>query len=131
MITIANIRNVDHANYDEVWAIVRSLRNPGRMKQIAELSPSWNLLKKYMQLLDAGQWNSAAFRDIYVPTFLKAMRTAMACKKIKKVIELDKQGKRIWIVYGTYMKKYAGGRLGCWRNMGKGDKEVPLTLNPV
>lgn len=32
MITVTNIRNLNYADYDEVWAIVRSLKNPGRMK---------------------------------------------------------------------------------------------------
>ena len=36
MNTVTNIRNLNYADYDEVWAIVRSLKNPGRMKQVAE-----------------------------------------------------------------------------------------------
>lgn len=40
MITVTNIRSVKYADYDEVWAIVRSLQNPGRLKQVSELSPS-------------------------------------------------------------------------------------------
>ena len=45
MITVTNIRNLNYADYDEVWAIVRSLRNPGRLKQVTELSPSGICLK--------------------------------------------------------------------------------------
>lgn len=45
MITITDIRNVNFAAYDEVWAIVRSLKNPGNMKHVPELSPSWRYSK--------------------------------------------------------------------------------------
>lgn len=95
MITVANIRNINYADYDEVWAIVRSLKNPGKMMQVPELSPSWSLFKKYLSLRDAGKWNKAAFRDVYVPAFLQEMRNADARKKLTEIIELDRQGKRI------------------------------------
>lgn len=98
MITITNIRSVNHTNCDEVWAIVRSLKNPGRMKQVAELSPSWGLFKRYLQLRDSGRWNAATFQNIYVPTFLKEMQTTVAQKKLNELIELDRQGKRICLV---------------------------------
>ena len=48
MVTVTDIRNVNYAAYDEVWAIVRSLKNPGRMKHVPELSPSWNLFQRYI-----------------------------------------------------------------------------------
>lgn len=98
MITITDIRSVNHANYDEVWAIVRSLRNPERMKQVPELSPSWDLFKQYMKLRDTGQWNATTFKSIYVPTFLKEMLNIEARKKLSELVELDKQGKRICLV---------------------------------
>ena len=47
MVTVTDIRNVNYAAYDEVWAIVRSLKNPGRMKHVPELSPSWNLFQRW------------------------------------------------------------------------------------
>lgn len=98
MITITDIRNVNRSAYDEVWAIVRSLKYPGKMKQVAELSPSWDLFKKYMQLRDAGRWNAATFQNIYVPTFLKEMLNIEARKKLEELTELDRQGKRICLV---------------------------------
>lgn len=98
MITITDIRNVDHAAYDEVWAIVRSLKNPGNLKHISELSPSWNLFKKYLQLQDSGWWNTETFRNIYVPTFLREMQTGTARRKLSELMELDRQGKRICLV---------------------------------
>lgn len=98
MITITDIRSVNRSAYDEVWAIVRSLKYPGKMKQVAELSPSWDLFKKYMQLRDAGRWNTATFQNIYVPTFLKEMQAEAARKKLAELVKLDQQGKRICLV---------------------------------
>lgn len=95
MITVTEIRNVNYAAYDETWAIVRSLKNPGKMKHVPELSPSWALFKKYLRLREAGQWNTDMFKSIYVPTFLKEMAGMEAQRKLSELIELDKQGKRI------------------------------------
>lgn len=36
MITVTNFRNINHAAYDEIWSIVRSLKNPGKMKHVPE-----------------------------------------------------------------------------------------------
>ena len=38
---------------------------------MAELSPSFNLFKKYLDLKNKGLWNYQAFLDIYVPEFLR------------------------------------------------------------
>ena len=98
MITVTNIRNVNNAAYDETWAIVRSLKNHGKMKHVPELSPSWALFKKYLQLMDTGRWNADAFRSIYVPTFLKEMSGIEPKRKLSELVELDRQGKRICLV---------------------------------
>lgn len=95
MITVTNIKNINYESYDEVWGIVRSFRNPGKMKHVPELSPSWDLFKKYLALRDAGKWNKTAFQNIYVPVFLKEIQSAAARRKLKELIDLDKQGKRI------------------------------------
>lgn len=95
MITITNIRNIDYTAYDEVWAIVRSLKNPGQMKHVPELSPSWRLFKRYLGLRNAGDWNTGTFQKIYVPVFLKEMQSVAARRKLTELIELDRQGKRI------------------------------------
>ena len=95
MITVTNIRNVNNAAYDETWAIVRSLKNPGKMNHVPELSPSWALFKKYLRLKDAGKWNADTFKRVYVTTFLKEMAGTEAQKKLSELIELDKHGKKI------------------------------------
>lgn len=95
MITVTTIRSINYVDYDEVWAIVRSIKNLGKMKHVPELSPSWNLFNTYLSLRNAGKWNTASFRNIYVPTFLQEMQNAAACNKITELIDLDRKGKRI------------------------------------
>ncbi len=75
MVTICQISKVNYAQYDEVWAIVRSLKyaNP-HVRHVPELSPSWTLFKLYMRLRDEGRWNKETFHKYYVPQFLKEMR---------------------------------------------------------
>lgn len=98
MITITDIHNVDHAAYDEVWAIVRSLKIPREMKHVPELSPSWKLFRRYLQLRNTGKWNPEAFQNFYVPTFLNEMKSAAARKKLNGLVWLDRQGRRIALV---------------------------------
>lgn len=95
MVTITNIRNTGREAYDEVWAVVRSLKNPCDMKHVPELSPSWGLFKKYLALRDAGRWNADTFQKIYVPVFIREMQSAAARRKLAELIELDRQGKHI------------------------------------
>ena len=95
MVTVTNIRNIDYLIYDEVWAIVRSLKNPDQMKHVPGLSPSWNLFKKYLELRDTGNWNTDTFQKVYVPVFIKEMQTAVARRKLAELIRLDNQGKHI------------------------------------
>lgn len=86
MITITNIRNAKPADFDEIWAVVRSLKNPGKMIQVQALSPSWNLFKTYMNLKDAGNWNNDTFHKIYVPTFLREMKAPVAQEAFHRLI---------------------------------------------
>ena len=98
MVTITDIRSVNYAEYDEVWAVVRSLKNPGRMGHVPALSPSWELFRKYLRLRDTGQWNEASFQEIYVPVFLKEMQFESARRKLNELVWLDRNGKRICLV---------------------------------
>lgn len=98
MITITNIRNVKPEEYDEIWAIVRSLKNkPAWSMHVPELSPSWDLFKKYLALKEAGNWNSQTFHTIYEPQFYEEMKQPQAQKALLKLRELDRQGKNICI----------------------------------
>lgn len=96
MVTILRISDVNYNDYDEVWAIVRSLKygNP-RIRHVPELSPSWALFKTYMRLRDEGKWNEDTFRTVYVPQFLKEMRGR---EQQKLMNELFNTKKRIALV---------------------------------
>lgn len=65
------------------------------MKHVPVLSPSWNLFKTYLNLRDARKWNTKSFSDVYVPTFLREMRSKIVRKKLTELIELDRRGKHI------------------------------------
>lgn len=86
MITFTNIRNAKPADFDEIWAVVRSLKNPGNMRQVQALSPSWDLFKTYMNLKNAGKWNADTFQTIYVPTFLREMKAPAAQNALNELI---------------------------------------------
>lgn len=75
MVTIQHISQINYNEYDEVWAIVRSLKygNP-RIRHVPELAPSWALFKHYMRLRESDNWNENTFRKSYVPQFLKEVR---------------------------------------------------------
>lgn len=75
MIAIRHISKINYDEYDEVWAIVRSLKYVSpKIRHVPELSPSWDLFKWYRALYNAGRWNKQTFHDIYVPRFLKEMQ---------------------------------------------------------
>lgn len=68
MIFIDNIRK---PRTEEIWAIVRSMKNPGKMIWVPDLSPTQNLFYQYLKWRDAGHWNEQTFQRLYVPQFLK------------------------------------------------------------
>ena len=100
MIKTMSIRNVTYADYDEVWAIVRSMKNPSpKMKQIASLSPDWNLFKTYLNLKESGEWNTDSFQSIYRPQFMSQIaKNADSQKALETLKTLDAQGKNIALV---------------------------------
>ena len=96
MITICNIRQANYRNYDEVWAIVRSLKKPDpHWRHVPELSPDWSLFKTMLYLNNNGSWNEDSFKRIYTPQFLKQMKSASAMKKLTELRNLDLEGKNI------------------------------------
>lgn len=96
MIRIENIRNVRYEKYDEVWAIVRSMKNTSQhMKQVPELSPSLNLFFKYRELANSKQWSKETFDKIYVPQFIHEMHEKTAIDKLNELWQRDKNGENI------------------------------------
>lgn len=107
MIAVKGIRQLRKADsYDEVWAIVRSLKNPiAGVKQVTALSPSRELFWKYLELERQKQWNAKSFREIYVPQFLAEMASdpenysaENPRKWLNELYRLDKAGKNICLV---------------------------------
>ena len=100
MIKTMSISRVRYADFDEVWAIVRSMKHPSdKIQQVASLSPDWNLFKKYLKLKEDGNWNANSFDSIYRPQFLSQMASdAEAHKALETLKSLDAQGKRIALV---------------------------------
>lgn len=99
MIVVKRISDVNYAEHDEVWAIVRSLKHQNRMiTQVSELSPSSELFQTYLSLKDEGKWNKDAFQKIYVPQFLHEMHSKEAKMYLRELCNLDAEGKNICIV---------------------------------
>ena len=100
MIDVRNIREVKYDDYDEVWACVRSLKNPelaSKVKQVAELSPSQYLFHLYLETKRARSFNQKWFNEVYVPQFLKEMHYPEAKQKLNELFVADRAGKRICI----------------------------------
>lgn len=92
MIYITNIRNANPEKYDEIWGIVRSLKNKADyVKHVPELSPSWDLFKKYLALKEAGNWNQTTFDTIYRPQFMREMKAPEAQKALCELRDAGKE----------------------------------------
>lgn len=99
MIFIGRINEVKPNEYDETYAIVRSMKNPSPwITQLPVLSPSKDLFVKYLALKKAGRWGTEAFEKIYLPRFLDEMRTETALDALNKLCRDSKAGKRIALV---------------------------------
>lgn len=99
MIAIKNISQVNYKDHDEIWAIVRSMKRPNpNIRQVSELSPSWDLFSKYQELKKNGQWNEQTFQEIYVPQFIQEMHNKKSIALLNQLYKLDKAGKNICLV---------------------------------
>ena len=101
MIDIKRISDVKYDNYDEVWAIVRSLKTKSsKLKQVTALSPSLDLFFKYRNLVKSNNWSKKSFDEIYVPQFLKELKSGneKGFEFLNELYRLDKAGKKICLV---------------------------------
>ena len=100
MIKITNIRNIgNYENYDEIWAIVRSLKSKSnKLIQAPELAPSSRLLGTCLGLKDNEELTEQTFQSEYVPRFLKEMNNPIAREKLAYLWQADKSGKKICLV---------------------------------
>lgn len=100
MILVRNIRDIEIGSCDEIWAIVRSMKSQSKgIKQVVDLSPSWELFKTYRGMSEKGDWNQEAFQSIFVPQFLKEIKSnKKAVELLNYLYKADKENKIIGLV---------------------------------
>lgn len=102
MIRITSISQLRYETiqYDETWAIVRSLKKPIKgVKQVADLSPSNNLFYSYLNWKKQGIWNAETFETKYVPTFIKELKANPNVQPLlAELVDKAKAGKNICLL---------------------------------
>lgn len=100
MIEIKCINDIDYEKYDEVWAIVRLMKNKSKkIKQVIELAPSSDLFTFFRKSKKIGLWNERTFQNEYVPKFLEDICKNQNSKdKLNELYNLDRKGKNICLV---------------------------------
>ena len=88
--SMKNIKNFE-GKVSKVWCIVRSLKFPPRLNhaeivQISDLSPSYDLFKKYLDLRNKKLWNQSSFNTIYKPQFLKELSENQNASKLLNIL---------------------------------------------
>jgi len=98
MIVTANIRTLDPADFDEVWYIVRQLKQPsGRAFHVPELSPSRELFLETRKLISSFQFTEEMFRTRYVPKMLRELQSPEAHAKLNELYRRSRNNERIAI----------------------------------
>lgn len=102
MIRITSISELRHETiqYDETWAIVRSLKNPIKgVKQVADLSPTKQLFYSYLNWKKAGIWNNDTFATKYVPAFINGLKANPNAKALlAELVDKAQAGKNICLL---------------------------------
>lgn len=96
MILVKNIRDIEVGLCDETWAIVRSMKQKSQhIKQVVDLSPSWDLFKKYRDMSEKGEWGKEEFENIFVPQFLNELDTNVEAKNLLNYLYRADRDKKI------------------------------------
>lgn len=93
MITIGSFKDISD-EYDEIWLIVRSLKNEPyvpntKVLHVPQLSPSPELFNAYLAWRNAGEWNEDTFETKYVPQFLHEMHEQTARNTLSYLYKLS------------------------------------------
>lgn len=99
---IYKVNNETLNKVDEVWYIVRSIKNvklDDKRIWMPQLSPSKELFYKYLNWRKEGRWNKETFEKEYVPTFLFEMKDLAG---IAYLDFLEEQGKKKDIMLCCY-----------------------------
>lgn len=104
MIVIANIHDINPADYDEVYICMRSVEfltkditNHKNVIHLPVLSPSTELFLWHRKLKESFKWTETVFKEQYVPHFLKEMQTESARSILNALIHESKSGHKIAI----------------------------------
>jgi uncharacterized protein YeaO (DUF488 family) len=67
--------NKPSRQYDEVWNIMRYPTKGIALPSVhhPELAPSELLYRRYLELKEVGEWGPKAFKEIYVPEYIRQM----------------------------------------------------------
>lgn len=97
MITVTSISKLRNCSYDEIWAVVRSLKNKSSILiQHSELSPSPSLYGRFLTEKKAGRWDTYAFSKWYTPVFLKEIaESANARASLNELYRRSRNGENI------------------------------------
>lgn len=92
MISIGTYKDID-SKYDQIWFIMRSIRNIPQVNNtkvlhIPELSPSPNLFRKYIYWREQKDWGKKLFEQSYVPKFLADMQSPEAVLMLEELYKL-------------------------------------------
>ena len=105
MIIVTNISKMKR-EYDENWAIVRSMKSKSDwITQVTDLSPSSDLFFWYRRLANEGRWNKEAFDNEYVPRFLRELKNKQAMEKLDYLFNADQSGKTISSIFALYAQE--------------------------
>ena len=82
-----------------IWACVRSFGklNPAVYQHVPELSPSWNLFKKFRNIQATYGWNRENFLRLYGECFPKEMENPVSQKKLAEALALDRAGETVYL----------------------------------
>lgn len=97
MIHIARINEIRRGEYDEAYAIVRSMKSQSDwIIQEPLLAPSTDLFRKYLTIKNNKQWNQNTFETVYVPQFITELKqNPNAIAKLNEIYAKSKNGKNI------------------------------------
>lgn len=97
MVKIARINEIHRNEFDETYAIVRSMKSKSDwIMQEPLLSPSQSLFARYRQMVNDGTWSKEAFDTIYVPQFIKELKqNADAVEKLNEIYRKSRDNKNI------------------------------------
>ena len=104
MLYSGSFNDIDCSKYDEIWLIVRSLKNMpygNNIYHVPQLSPSPDLFHTYLSLKESGKWNTKAFDEIYTPRFLNEMKSSEALTYLNILSEKSKVKDILIVCYCT------------------------------